>query len=600
TGVLDVTFGSSGIVSNAISSAANAASVRVALDAAGHIIVAATSSTTNTFSVAAFDNGISTTAGGNGGSVYSQLNINSLTAPSVTSLVTSADGYAFVLGTQSGTNDAWIARITAAGGLDTANFNPSGLLFTTLGSTGGGAPGIFQWNGGGTTAHVYNGLAVKTDGTLAMLGYENSGGAFTPELVAVYDDPYTSQESQSPDAKPVGTDDATLGVGTGVNNGIIYYGSNPGLASYGQIARALALYNDNNIVVAIDGGDQSSSNSSIFIDMFDNDGLLNPNFGTAGRATVLQGSSSPTSPNYQNQFVRDMITFTTTAGVHKAILAGYVTNSTLGSTDSLLLQYNLDTPGLDSSFGGYNGNPLGIAMGDGQSLFAVGQQSTGRIIASGLAQNNVGLLLGYTSTGNLDNSFANNGYQSVGTGSTGIYTHAIDAQNRIIIAYNNSGSVAVVRFLADGSAVDSSFTASSNISTVTSDSNMKVAVDSSNNVYAAAGVASGNSIAVKWYNTSGTQQHTATIAGSSLGNASAVYTISRLIVDAAGNVIVVAYDSNLKQVLVMRLTSALALDNTFNGTGYITYAVGSGSSSQVATDALIHPDGRILVVGSEN
>ena len=48
---------------------------------------------------------------------------------------------------------------------------------------------------------------------------------------------------------------------------------------------------------------------------------------------------------------------------------------------------------------------------------------------------------------------------------------------------------------------------------------------------------------------------------------------------------------------------ALALDPTFNPTpgtpGYLKYAIASGVV-QVATDALIHPDGRILVVGAEN
>lgn len=593
SGQHDASFGTAGKVTAAIATASNApSSVRVALDAAGNIIVAANSSTANTFSVRAFDN--LSAASGNGAAIYAQINNASLTGPSVTGIATSSDGYALVLGTQSGTGAAWIARITAGGALDTSAFNPAAI---------GGVAGIFQYSaGGGSTAHVYNGLAVNQNGTLGMVGYENSGGVFTPTLVAVYDAPYTSQQSQSPDSKSVGTADLTLGLaGT---TGITFYGSGT-LASYGQVARSLALYDNNNIVVAIDGGNASSANSSIFINMFDNDGVLNTNFNTTGQATVLQGATTPVSPNFQNQYASDMITFTTAAGIRKAILAGYVNNTALGSNNSLLLQYIL-TPGgsgLDTAnFGGFNGSPAGIAFGDGQKAFTVGQQSTGRIIVGGLSQDNLGLLLGYTAAGKLDSSFGNKGYQSTSTGSAGIYTHAIDTNNRVIIAYNNgSNAVAVARFLADGSAVDATFDASASyIATISGNSNMRVAVDSSNNAYAAAVIASGNSIMVKSYSvTDGTQINTVTKTGTQLGNASAVYTMAKLLVDAQGNVIVVAYDSNAVNVLVMRLTSSLALDTTFNGTGYITYAVAGGVGSQVATDAMIHPDGRIIIVGSE-
>jgi uncharacterized delta-60 repeat protein len=599
SGQYDVTFGTGGKVTGALSLVSSASQIRVALDAAGNIIVAATSSTANTFSVVAYDNGTSTVSGANGAAVYAQLNITSLTnTPVVTGLTTSADGYALVVGTQSGTNNAWIARITAGGALDSSAFNPAAI---------GGVAGIFQYSTGtGTTAHVYNGVAVMADGTLSMVGYENSTGTYVPTIVAVYNDPYTSQESQSPDSKAVGSFDLTLGVNptwTSSNKGITFFGSGSS-ASYGQVAEAIALYDDNNILVAMDGGNATSANSSIFLNTFDNDGILNPNFGTAGQATVLQGSASPTSPNYQNQYVTDMVTFTTAAGVHKALLAGYVQNTTLGTYDSLLLQY-ITTPGANAldtaNFGGYAGSPAGIAFGDGKQAFVVGQQSTGRIVVGGLSQDNLGLLLGYTSTGKLDNSFGNSGYQSTNTGTTGIYTHAIDTQNRVVIAYNNgSNAVAVARFLADGSGLDTSFTSPTAFGVISGNTNLKVAVDSSNQVYAGA-INTSNSLLVNIYLATGgaSPSVTGTITATQLGNASGVYTLTKLIVDAQGNTIAVMYDTNLQQVVVARLTSALILDTTFNTTGYIRYAVADATTSNVATDAMIHPDGRILVVGSE-
>jgi hypothetical protein len=87
-------------------------------------------------------------------------------------------------------------------------------------------------------------------------------------------------------------------------------------------------------------------------------------------------------------------------------------------------------------------------------------------------------------------------------------------------------------------------------------------------------------------------------------------------VDENGKTIAVFYDNNTEtsvhKVLVIRLTTGLALDSTFNvfdattnplgvvGGGYLLYAVAGGTSSQAAYDALIHPDGRILIVGSES
>ena len=611
SGEHDATFGTSGKVTGAITSVSSASEIRVALDAAGNIIVAATSSTANTFSVRAYDNGVSTVAGGNGAAVYAQLDNASLTGPAVTGLVTSADGYALVLGTQSTTGSAWIARITAGGLLDTTAFNPDAI---------GGTAGIFKYAGGGATSHVYDALAVNANGTLGMLGYETTTieglSTYTPTLVAVYDDPYTSQESQTPDSKAVGSNDATLGVGatstpiTAVDNGITFFGSGS-LASYGQVAQALALYDQNNLVVAIDGGNATSANSSIFLNMFDNDGLLNPDFGTAGQATVLQGSAAPSSPNYQNQYVRDMVTFTNTSGVHKAIIAGYTYNSALPAANqysSLVLQYIL-TPGANAidtaSFGGFNGSPQGISFGDAKQAFSVGQQSNGRIIVGGLSQADLGVLLGYTAAGKLDTSFGlGGGYQSTDTGSAGIYSHVVDTANRIPFVYNAAGTVNVARMLADGSGLDSAFaTPTPLISTVISNSDMRVAIDSSNNVVVAAITASGNTIAVKQYPAAGgTATQTAAITGTALGNALAVYTISKLLVDTQNNVIVVAYDTQAEKAVVVRLvddSGSYILDTTFNSTGYIAYSVGSGTTAQVTKDAMVHPDGRIIVVGSE-
>ena len=581
-GQLDTLFHSTGIFSHAITGADQATQVRVVLDYAGNIIVAA--HTTSGISLRGLTN--------SGTSLYTQLDISTIitSTPVLTNLVATSDGNVLLSGYQSTTNPMWVARVTVAGILDVAF---------------GGGDGIMTFSFDGTaTTRFLGGIAMYGDGEIAIVGTETVSAVVTPFLSMAYNSPYITQVSQSPDSKAVGTNDVTLGASsaTATALGITFFASSLADATSGQVARAIALQDDAHILVAVDGGLSSGSTtpSEIYLNMFTIDGTSDTTFGTNGQQTVLS--------IYQNQYVNDMITFNS-GGVVKAIIAGYAKNTNFPlakQNSSLVLQYIL-TPGsqgLDTAnFGGFDGNPAGIACGDGQNIFTVGQQSSGRIIAAGLSKSNLGLLLAYTASGKLDASFGNNGYQSVGTGSTGIYTHAIDSQNRIVFAYNNAGTAVVARFLADGSGLDSSFDASASyISGVTADNNIKVAVDSSDNVYVAAGV-TGNSITVKSYsNSTGNQTHTVTKTGTQLGDASAVYTMARTIVDQQGNVIVVAYDTNVLTTLVMRLTSSLALDTAnFNApNGYIAYAVGGGSTTQVATDALIHPDGRIIIVGSES
>jgi uncharacterized delta-60 repeat protein len=357
------------------------------------------------------------------------LSLSSLVTPVLTGVIATADGKLLISGNSTtSTYQMWVARITSGGALDTTTFNS--------GATGGVA-GIMQFAPGAAatpTARQLTSIAIYGDGEISLVGTEASSTstANNPFMSRAYNTPYTTQQPIDLTAKPDGTNDVTLGASTtsATNLGITFFGSSGANAASAQIARAIALQNNNNIVVAIDGGAAAGTPtpSQIFLTKFDIDGVVVSGFGTAGQATVLSA--------YNNQYVQDMVTFTTVAGVNKAILAGYVTNTTLGSTSSLLLQYNLDTPALDTTFGGFNGNPQGIAFGDGKQINSVVQQTSGRIIAAGISKDTLGLLLGYTSAGKLDNSFGNDGYVTV-AGSTALFTHAVDSLNRVVVAYTD-------------------------------------------------------------------------------------------------------------------------------------------------------------------
>jgi len=581
-GQLDTSFNSTGTVTSAITAATSDAQVRVVIDYAGNIIVAAKTTPGISF------RGLSTT----GTNVYSQLDISTIitATPVLTDLIATADGKVLLSGYQSGNNSMWVARVTVAGALDT---------------TFGGGDGImtFTFNGSTATSRRVNAIDMYGDGQIAMVGIETVSGITYPYLSMAYDNPYTAQVSQGPDSQPIGTNDVTLGASstTATNLGVTFFASSGADATSGQVARAIALQDDANIMVAVDGGSAGAATpSNIFLKMFNIDGVANTTFGTSGQQTVLT--------TYQNQYVQDMVTFTTVDGIHKAILAGYGYSSTLGQTGSLLLQYNLDTHALDSTFGGFNGEVQGVCFGDGKQLNVIGTQSNGRIIAGGLDQNNNGLLLGYTANGKLDTSFGNDGYQSTNTGTTGIYTHAIDTQNRVVIAYRDTtaNNVFIARFLADGSGLDTSFSGDGLLDTSlvvgsSGNNNMRIAVDSSNNIAIVVVNAAGNVVTVNSYDSSGTTPTTYVLPISVT-----TFVISRLLIDANGKVVVVGYDTTgSDQVVIARTTTAkTALDTTtFNTSGAIPgclkYAVASGVV-QVATYAIIHPDGRIIVVGSES
>ncbi|MDP3788668.1 MAG: hypothetical protein Q8Q60_05140 [Candidatus Chromulinivorax sp.] len=585
SGDLDTSFGVGGIISGAIANADQVAQVRLVLNTAGNIVVAAhiTASSVQKIAVKSYNNGIALS--GNGAVVNAEFDITGLTSPTLTDFIATLDGDVIAIGTQSESNPMWAARLllsgTAAITLDTA-FNPIGAI-----------PGIMTYSGAGTSTHTYSACAVRPDGRLLFVGGED----VNPTLIRAYNNPYIVEGIQSPNAKPIGTNDTTFGL-TGTN-GITFFGSAGTSSSQGQVAQAIGLQDDNNIMIALDGQISGSTDNYMFLNMFDVDGLLNSGFGTAGKVQLPH--------NYQYEHVKDMFTYTTATGINKAIIVGYATNAILNVSGSLVMQYNVSSQVADTSFGGLNGNPTGVAFGDGFQANVIGRQTMGRIIVSGTGLNGDDVLLGYTPTGSLDQSFGLGGYMTRGTNP--IYTHVIDSMNRIVIAYNDgTNKVAVARILANGSGLDTTFgtngLVTSVISGISGNSNMRVAIDGNGKIIVVAVNSSGTNYVINRYLSTGALDVSLTITSANLGTVTNI-TLSKLLVGIDGKVTIVGYDANAIQnkIMIVRTTTTLSgMDTTFNASqtpGYITYEVASGVT-QTANDAIIHPDGRIIVVGSEN
>ncbi len=388
-------------------------------------------------------------------------------------------------------------------------------------------------------------------------------------------------------------------------------------------------------MVACNSQKNDDSPAIIVMNLFDVDGLLNTDFNgddpqapcVAGQVIVLD--------SYAYQYVSDILTFTVD-DVNKAILAGYTTSNVLDRSNLLVMQYNVTpagAPGLDTTFGGFNGDPAGVAMGNNPSQgFTLGRQSMGRIIVGGYQNGLEGYIMGlvqaYTSNGLLDQSFGQSGSYLTDS-SNAIHASAIDNQDRVVIAYSNGNYELVIsRILADGSGVDSSFnTASENagfyvisyLSDYSCDTSYNIAFDQSGNIFIATVLLTDGptAIALIQLDSDGNYVTSSVFNASDFGDLSN-FTITKLLIIAQAEVpdqslVLVGYDqinSSQDQIMIASFVQSgepvedlypWVLDtgyfNQADTPGYIKYAVGSQSIQQTA-GAIIHPDGRVIVAGS--
>ena len=229
-------------------------------------------------------------------------------------------------------------------------------------------------------------------------------------------------------------------------------------------------------------------------------------------------------------------------------------------------------------------------------------------------------MLGYNPAGNLDQGFGQGGTFVQGT--TGIYAQAIDENDNILVAYNDNanndgtGYVALARILSDGSSLDTTFGTNGvipagptyRIGVINNNNNIRVALKSDGTIVVAGIINNNSEIVMNTWNQDG-QNIIASVTISNLSLTS--FTISSLLVDQTGKVILVGYDYNggIGTIIVLRtLNTSLELDPTFNavdpiknpnGTpGYIKYEIG-GVDNQATYQALLHSDGRIIIPGSQ-
>ncbi len=137
------------------------------------------------------------------------------------------------------------------------------------------------------------------------------------------------------------------------------------------------------------------------------------------------------------------------------------------------------------------------------------------------------------------------------------------------------------------------------ITLVGESANIRVAIDGNGKVVVAAMASSGLLLTIERYNDDGTLDNAIDTAedivyGFTSGS------ITKLIIDQDNKIIVVGADaiSEINNIYVFRILANMSgFDTTFNETGYIIY---TNTHTQNPTDAMLHPDGRVVVVGSES
>ncbi len=240
--------------------------------------------------------------------------------------------------------------------------------------------------------------------------------------------------------------------------------------------------------------------------------------------------------------------------------------------------------------------------------YAVAIQTDGKVVVAGY--NEVGFtVVRYNVTGTLDNTFNLTGKVTTDIGSGADIAHAVAIQGdgKIVVAgssYNGSNDdFALVRYNANGT-LDNTFSGDGKLTTSIGsqyDEAYAVAIQGDGKIVAAGSSYNSTNpdFALVRYNANGTLDNTfsgdgklTTPIGSQYDEAHA------LVVQVNGKITVAGFSSNGSNYdfALVRYNADGTLDNTFNLTGKVTTAIGSGTDRAQAE--AIQGDGKIVAAGS--
>ncbi len=282
----------------------------------------------------------------------------------------------------------------------------------------------------------------------------------------------------------------------------------------------------------------------------------------------------------------------------KIVVGGYYTGNS-GDNDFLVVRYS-NTGTLDNSFAG-NGK-AGIGFGGDDKGFSIAIQADGKIVAAGLSNDQVAVAR-LNTNGTLDNTFSIDGKVTTPVGSHAeARAVAIQPDGKIVVAgYYTNGSdddFLVVRYNSNGT-LDNSFAGDgiAGIGFGGIDIAEDLAIQPDGKIVVTGSTESSkNLIAVIRLNSNGTLDNTFSSDGKVKTTIKNVAVANSIAIQTDGKIIVAGDYVNTSGIdmVVVRYKSNGALDNSFAGNGKASIDFGN---NDFGNSVAIQSDGKIVVVG---
>jgi uncharacterized delta-60 repeat protein len=328
------------------------------------------------------------------------------------------------------------------------------------------------------------------------------------------------------------------------------------------------------IAVGTSGGD-------FLVARYNPDGSLDTTFGTAGTRKLDFGGTDTAKAVAIDSSNRIIVVGSTTSGTNMAV-ARLTAN---GAPDN-----SFDTDGLLTiDFGG-----------TGDAANAVAIDKAGNIVVAGTTGTNFAIARLTPAAGALDGAFDTDGKQTVDLLGTDIANGvAIQANGNIVVAGTTGTDFAVARLLGTNGSPDNTFDSDGKFAFDLGgvDVAHAVAIDANGNIVLA-GNNGGDMVVIRLAGVNGAFDPSFDTDGKKFVDVSGADDARALQIQADGRILLIGDTANLaSDTAIVRLTTAGALDTTFNGTGKFTTDVTGNGFLDLGTAAVLSPQGRLIIAG---
>lgn len=367
-----------------------------------------------------------------------------------------------------------------------------------------------------------NAMALQSDGKIVLVGYTN-GGSYDYFALVRLNTNGSLDNTFDGDGKVISP-----------------------VGAWGDRANAVAIQSDGKIVVA--GSSSTGTSGVIALARYNTDGSFDGSFGVVN--TVIGGQNdfaSAMALQSDGKIVAAGSSFNTSTSQYEMVVTRYKTNGVIDST--------FDADGVVIT-------PIGT---QGSSASAVVIQSDGKIVVTGNAGNSSGYndvaIVRYNSNGSLDNTFDSDGIAitSFGNSASGS-SLALQIDGKLVVAGYNNSNIILLRYSTTGS-LDNTFD-TDGIVTTPNGSARAVAIQSDGKIVIAGATTSGtvSGFSSVRYTTNGSIDNTYDTDGFVLTSIGANNDVANAMCIQSDGKILVAGNSNLN------LESNMAVVRYNNGT----------------------------------